>query len=132
VRAMDGADLLRRLADGSLPGAEFTHRNHVHAAWQCLCEGPSLAGAAHRFRDLLQNYVRAVGAADKFHLTLTLAFMHIVHARMGPAAEGWPAFAARNPDLFDDARSLIARHYSAARMAAGRVQFAEPDGAPLP
>ena len=128
---MEEGELLRRLADGSLPPAEFTHRNHVRAAWQCLREGPSLPAAAHRFRDLLLGYVRSVGALDKFHLTLTLAFMHIIHARMRDG-EDWPAFAVRNPDLFSDARSLIARHYSEARIAAGRAQFAEPDQAPLP
>jgi len=129
---MDESELLRRLADGSLAPGEFTHRNHVRAAWRCLSEGPSLSAAAHRFRDLLLDYVRSVGALDKFHLTLTLAFMHIIHARMGDAGETWDAFAARNPDLLTDARSLIARHYSAARIAAGRAQFAEPDQAPLP
>lgn len=129
---MDGAELLRRLADGTLPPGEFTHRNHVHAAWQCLRSHDRLPVAAHAFGDLLLAYVRAVGAEDKFHLTLTLAFMHIIHARMGAGGEAWDLFAARNPDLFTDARSLIARHYSATRIAAGRREFAEPDGAPLP
>jgi hypothetical protein len=128
---MEGAELLRRLADGSLPPADFTHRNHVHAAWQCLRSHDRLPTAAHAFGGLLLAYVRTVGAEDKFHLTLTLAFMHIIHARMAEP-EAWDAFAARNPDLFSDARSLIARHYSAARIAAGRREFAEPDGMPLP
>jgi hypothetical protein len=125
-------ELLRRLGDGSLPASEFSHRNHVRAAWHCLRQGASLRDSAHGFRDLLLHYVRAIGAEDKFHQTLTLAFMHIIHARMGEAGETWDAFAARNPDLFSSAQSLIARHYTAARMAAGRVQFAEPDGEPLP
>ncbi len=128
---MDEEALLRRLGDGTLPPAEFTHRNHVRAAWHCLRSRP-LREAAHGFRDLLQAYVQRVGAAEKFHLTLTLAFMHIIHARMGRPEEGWEAFSGRNPDLFSDARSLIARHYSTAQIAAGRTQFAEPDGAPLP
>jgi hypothetical protein len=129
---MEGAELLRRLADGSLPPASFTHHNHVRAAWQCLRDHDALPVAAHAFRDTLLGYVRTVGAEDKFHHTLTLAFMHIIHARMAGPAEPWDAFAARNPDLFSDARSLIARHYSAARIAAGKREFAEPDGAPLP
>ena len=129
---MDGAEILRRLTDGSLPPAAFTHSNHVQAAWQCLRNHDRLPDAAYAFRDTLLGYVRRAGAEDKFHLTLTLAFMHIIHARMGAADEAWDRFAARNPDLFSDARSLIGRHYSAARIAAGKVRFAEPDGAPLP
>jgi hypothetical protein len=129
---MDSTELLRQLSDGSLPPASFTHANHVRAGWQCLREHDRLAVAAHAFRDLLLAYVRHVGAEEKFHLTLTLAFMHIIHARMGSADEAWEAFAKRNPDLFSDARSLIARHYSATRIDAGKLEFAEPDGVPLP
>jgi hypothetical protein len=129
---MNEDDLLRRLDDGSLPPAEFSHRNHVRAAWHCLRRGATLRDAAYGFRDVLLRYVRSIGAEDKFHLTLTLAFMHIIHARMGMDGETWDAFAARNPDLFDNAKSLVARHYSAARIAAGKVEFAEPDGEPLP
>ena len=124
--------MLRRLEDGSLAPADFTHLNHVHAAWQCLRQHDALPRAAHAFSDTLLAYVRRVGAEDKFHLTLTLAFMHIIHARMGADDEIWDVFEARNPDLFSDARSLVGRHYSAARIATGRHQFAEPDGAPLP
>jgi len=129
---MNEQELVRRLADGSLSPAEFSHRNHVRAAWYCLGGGKPLPQAAHAFRDVLLSYVRSVGAEDKFHLTLTLAFMHIIHARMGGAGEAWEAFAERNPDLFTSARSLIARHYTAARIAAGRCEFVEPDGEPLP
>jgi hypothetical protein len=125
------AELVRQLEAGTLPAAEFSHRNHVRAGWFYLNQLP-LRDAAHKFRDTLLRYVRGLGAEDKFHLTLTLAFMHVIRARMNEPSESWESFAARNPDLFDNARSLIARHYSAARMADGRHQFAEPDLAPLP
>lgn len=128
---MDEQQLLDALRSGTLPPAQFNHRNHVRAAWACLRRRP-LREAAHEFRDILLAYVRSAGAEDKFHLTLTLAFMHIIHARIVDGDESWDSFAARNPDLFANARSLIARHYTAARIAGGKQQFAEPDGEPLP
>lgn len=128
---MDTATLVAALEAGTLPPAEFTHRNHVRAAWHYLRQRP-LRDAAYGFRDTLIAYVRKLGAEDKFHLTLTLAFMHVIHERMGKSDESWDDFATRNPELFNGAKGLIARHYSPARLDQGRVHFAEPDLSALP
>lgn len=128
---MDTATLVAELEAGTLAPAEFTHSNHVRAAWHVLRQRP-LRDAAFHFRDTLIAYVCKLGAQDKFHLTLTLAFMHLIHARMAAADENWEEFAARNPELFSDAKGLIAAHYSPARLAEGRQSFTEPDLAPLP
>lgn len=130
----DGRQLLAGLADCTLPPAQFSHRNHVRAAWQCLREQP-LPEAAERFAGLLQGYVTHLNAQDKYHHTLTLAFMHLIHARMGDTATGeWDAFAAANTDLFSDAKALVGRHYSAPLLASDRARrsFVEPDLAALP
>ncbi|HVT35770.1 MAG TPA: hypothetical protein VHE37_09305 [Nevskiaceae bacterium] len=127
---MDGPALIAGLETGSLPPAQFSHENHVRAARQLLLAEP-LPQAAHRFAELLRNYVGGIGAQDKFHLTLTLAFMHLIHQRMR-AGDSWDGFRARHPELFRDAAALIARHYSRERIAAGRSVFIEPDGLPLP
>ena len=127
---MDDSELLARLESGTLPPAEFNHVTHVRAAWLFLRREP-LAPAAHRFAATLQGYVIKLGAQGKFHLTLTLAFMHLIHDRM-QEGEGWAQFRARNQDLFANAAALIARHYSPPQLGAGRGQFTEPDLAPLP
>ena len=127
---MDEAALIAGLEAGTLPAAHFSHENHVRAARALLLAEP-LPAAAHHFAALLANYVRSLGAQDKFHLTLTLAFMHLIHARMR-AGETWEEFRAASPELFSNASALIQRHYSRERIAAGRSQFVEPDGMPLP
>lgn len=131
--SLDGRQLLAGLADGSLPPAAFNHRNHVHAAWQCLREQP-LPAAAHRFAGLLRGYVRQVGAENRFHFTLTLAFMHLIQeARRATPDVDWDVFAAAHPELFDQARHLIARHYSPERLCGeARSEFVAPDRAELP
>ena len=128
---MDSAALAAALEAGSLPPAEFSHANHVRLGWHYL-QRRSLRDAAYHLRDVLQAYVQKLGAGEKFHLTLTLSFMHLIYERMGPAEESWEDFCARNPDLFSEARSLIGQHYSAERLDAGRASFAESDRLPLP
>ena len=130
---MNDAELVAALEDGTLPTSAFDHRAHVRAARHYL-QRMSLPQAAHRFRDVLQAYVTGVGAADKFHLTLTYALMHLIHARMQGAATDWDSFASANDDLFANAKALLARHYSHGRLMAdeARHSFVEPDLAPLP
>jgi hypothetical protein len=127
---MRTAILIKALESGQLPASEFSHRNHVHVAWYYLQRMP-LPAAARHFSLVLKAYVRRIGAQDKYHLTLTRAFMHLIGARMRPG-EDWQTFARRNPELFGCARSLIAAHYSAEALAQGRTRFIEPDRAPLP
>ena len=128
-----GSDLLASLRDGSLPPAEFNHTNHLRAAWLILHDHP-LPEAAEEFRAVLQAYVRRLGAEDKFHRTLTDALLYLLRDRMTQCPGDWPAFQARNPDLFENAKSLLARHYSPVRLdsAEARMRFVEPDREPLP
>lgn len=130
---MNDAELVAALEAGTLPPGAFDHRAHVRAARHYLMH-MSLPQAAHRFRNVLQAYVSGVGAADKFHLTMTYALMHLIHARMQGAATDWDSFAAANADLFANARALLARHYSNGRLMADKARrtFVEPDLAPLP
>lgn len=121
--------LLAGLADGSLPPQAFSHRNHVRAAWQCLVDSGDQA--PDRFLGLLAAYTRSLGAEAKLHVTLTRALLRLIDARRREG-EDWAAFAARNPALFDDARALLARHYSDEALAEGRSAYVAPDRLPLP
>jgi hypothetical protein len=127
---MTAAELLHGLADGSLPPSEFGHAAHLQVARELLLQWPP-AEAEARFCALLGGYVRRLGAEAKFHQTLSLALLRLIAARLRPG-ESWAQFQASNPELFADARGLLAHHYSAERLAAGREQFLAPDLAPLP
>lgn len=130
VLATTGAELLAGLADGSLPPAQFNHAAHLRVAWELLGQLPPEA-AEQRFCELVVAYVRGLGASDRFHRTLSIALMRLVAGRRDPGG-GWDDFRQRNPELFDDAPGLIARHYSAERLAAGRIDYVGPDLLPLP
>jgi hypothetical protein len=132
---LDGHALLAGLADGSLPPAAFGHAAHVHAAWQCLRDAANPEQGEARFRSLLRTYVARVGAAAKYHETVTVALLRLIEARRRamPHAD-WPAFAAAHAELFAHARAVLATHYSAARLDSteARATFVAPDLAALP
>lgn len=131
---MNDADFLVALETGSLPLAEFSHRNHLRAGWLYLERHP-LPEAAMMCALAIQKYATLHGAPEKFHLTLTLAFMHIIAGlREAHPAADWEEFLAACPDLQRDAQRIIARHYSEPVLESERARktFVPPDREPLP
>lgn len=118
-----------------LDPATFGHRQHLRLAWIYLERLP-LREAAHVCANRIREFASHHGAPQKFHLTLTLAFMHLVHERRQqvPAGEDFDSFCVRNPDLLGDARGLLARYYSETALAdpAARFEFVPPDRQALP
>ncbi len=131
---MNDLEFLAALEGGSLPLDEFTHRNHLRTGWLYLERHP-LPEAAMYCALAIQKYATAQGKPEKFHLTLTLAFMHIIaNLRERHPANDWETFLAACPELLHDARQLIARHYSEPLLDSDRARktFVPPDREPLP
>ena len=107
---MTDDELLAALEGGALPAGAFDHAAHVRAAYLHLRRRGFIGGMA-AFRANLLDYATRHGAAGKYHETITVAFLAVIHERMHDerAGEGWPEFAARNPDLF--ARDFLERYY---------------------
>lgn len=130
---LSDADFLTAFENCALDKQAFTHAGHVRLGWLCLQQEKSLPRAAQRCATAIQRFAEHHGASMKFHRTLTLAFMHVLHARFS-AQETFADFCRRNPELFDNARTLIAVHYSDAVLMEqkARTDFVPPDRAPLP
>lgn len=124
--------LLQQLAQGTFPPAEFSHAQHLHAAWLCLEEAP-LNHAIERYTGLLRAYTAHVGAADKYHHTLTVALLRLLDAARAPE-QSWEQFLASRPALLLDAKSRVAQHYSPELLASAeaRERYLPPDRLPLP
>lgn len=123
---MDDRQLVAAFESCTLPGAEFTHRNHVRIAWIYLSDAPLLAAVA-RFRDSLQRYAASLGASAKYHETITFAFVFLIHERMQRAAfDTFDEFAAANEDLFGP---VLERYYRAETLASDLAKrtFVMPD-----
>ena len=118
----------------TLPPEQFSHAGHLRLAWiQLQRHGfdQAVDGACRGIR----AYATHLGAAAKFHATITVALMHLLRAA-GAADRGvsWYQFVSANQDLMHNARAILARHYSSALLDSpeARDRFVAPDLLALP
>jgi hypothetical protein len=131
---MNDDDFLRSLEDCTLPPQHFNHAGHVRLAWLQLRRLP-FEQAVERTCTLIRAYATHLGAAGKFHYTITAALMHLLREAGACEAQlGHEAFLARAAPLLSDARARLAQHYSDELLAgsAAREAFLAPDRTPLP
>ena len=127
---MTDHELLRRFEAVDLP--EFRHVDHVRVAWAAL-ERDGEAGALVTMIDALTRFAAAKGAPDKFHYTLTRAWLALIaDARARLPRPRTPPRSWKRIPLLGDART-IDRHYSSDRLAseAARAGWVEPNRAAL-
>jgi hypothetical protein len=107
---MTDDEFLAALEGDALPAGAFDHAAHVRAAYLYLRRRGFVDGMA-AFRASLRRFAERHGAAGKYHETITVAFLAVIHERLhaGAADEDWPGFAARNRDLF--AGDFLDRYY---------------------
>ncbi len=131
---MHDEQLLSAFFSQTLKPQAFNHHNHTRVAWLLLRQFPPVE-AERRFCDGLRLLAASLGAAEKYHHTLTIAFVRLIAARLAvmPEAE-WAAFRAGNSDLLEQGKALIGRYYSAEWLAqpAARTTFVPPDRERLP
>lgn len=131
---MSDDEFLAAFLDCSMPPAGFDHRGHVRAAWLLLRRHP-LEEAVAQTCTGIERLAAHLGVPGKYHRTLSEALVRLM-AAAGAARPGlaWDDFLHANPALMDDARGLLAQHYSAERLALppARERFVAPDRLPLP
>ena len=116
-----------------LPGEEFHHRGHLRLAWIYLRRyGTPEAGA--RIAESIRRFAAHHGKADRYHQTMTQAWLTLMEAASAGVAE-WASFedvVAAFPDLLD--KSVLRRYYSGLVLEseAARSSFVQPDLAALP
>lgn len=133
-KKMSDDAFLSAFLDGSMPPAGFDHYGHVRIAWIMLRRYP-LKEAIAATCDGIKNLANHLGVPGKYHRTLTEALVRLMaHGYAADPHCSWETFIARNPELMNDAKGLLAKHYSDARMAAteARLSFMAPDRLPLP
>lgn len=115
--------------------AEFHHVDHIRVAWIYLQRLP-FPQASRRMAESLRRFAASKGAHQKYHETITQAWMFLVADALDQdhhdAAQGFDAFAAAHPGLLD--AHALDRFYSSQLLAspAARNEFVPPDLSPLP
>lgn len=128
---MDDREFVEAFEACTLPPGEFCHRSHVRLGWLYLRQ-TSLLEALPRFIENLRRYASSLGAAGKYHETITWAYMVLIHERMQRGGErSFDEFAEANRDLFGP---ILERYYSPALLASdlARSTFVMPERTPDP
>lgn len=115
------------------PGKAFGHREHLRLAWLYLRRHGPQEGYRH-IQDTIRRYATALGAAGKYHETMTWGWSALVYRALTetPHLESFGAFLEAHPELLDG--SLLVRHYRRETLdseEARRTRVA-PDVSPLP
>ncbi|HEV3219933.1 MAG TPA: hypothetical protein VGZ48_09190 [Candidatus Acidoferrales bacterium] len=125
-------ELVRRIEDCTLE-AEFHHADHIRLAWIYLRMLPE-AEAAQRMASTLRRYSAHKGKPERYHHTMTLAWVRLVDSarRATPEIDLFVEFIGAHTHLTDQ-RTLV-RHYSQLRLddPAARAEWLEPDIEGLP
>jgi len=129
--ALDDTELVARFEALAVAPGAFGHREHVRLAYAML-RGADFGEAAVRFRRALRRFAGAAGAADKYHETLTWAYLALVARRMAedPEAKTSHELLARHPELADHRRGAVARYYNVEAITASplaRAVFVLPE-----
>ena len=111
-------DLFIEFESLTLDPAHFTHRRHLAFGWRYLQRFGFPEGAA-RFSERLKAYVARVGAAAKYHETITWGYLVLLNEEMtlrSTRAESFDAMVARRPDLLDHRSGALSRCYTKAQL----------------
>lgn len=105
----------------------FGHSEHLELAWSFLT-AYTFDAARSRMSSAIRHVATVHGAGDRYHETVTRAWVHLVAVHMsGGTPASFDEFIAENRGLLD--RRLLDRHYSAEVLwsDAARKRWIEPN-----
>ena len=131
-RAGSGALFDALMAEAMAGASRFGHREHVHLTWLAV-RRCGVAAAVGVVSDGIQRTARYAGAPQKYHATVSRAWVELVgHHAAERDEQDFAAFATHHPALLD--KRLLTRFYRPATLASPQAKTAwiEPDLTPFP
>jgi len=109
------ADFIRALEACTLEEKEFNHAGHVRAAYLYL-RSDDFVESLKRMRRAIRNYAASLGKSDRYHETITVAYLALIQQLVCERGDGggWTAFARSAPELFEP--DLLLKFYSRAEL----------------
>jgi hypothetical protein len=120
------------LAEATASAGTFGHREHVLLTWLAV-RRVGMPAAIALVSDGIQRTARYAGAPQKYHITVSRAWVELVaHHAAEDDQPDFAAFAERHPALLD--KRLLTRFYHSTTLAGpqARTGWVEPDLAPFP
>lgn len=108
------------------PGA-FGHKEHVVVAYEMLYKY-SFLDASARYATAINAIATRAGAPEKFHMTITLAFLSLIAERVHTSSQSnIDEFLAQNPDLLS--KRVLSKWYPDEQLKSelARTHFLLPD-----
>jgi hypothetical protein len=107
---MKDEEFLAALERCELPPEAFPHAAHVRAGYLYLRAG-GFDAALGRMRAAIRRYAAHLGKSEKYHETITVAYLALIQERLSERGDagGWAGFRQQNQDLLEPDRLL--RHY---------------------
>jgi hypothetical protein len=131
--ALDDDAFVELFESCRLPAAQFHHADHIRLAWIYLGR-MSEQEAAARIEQSIRRFAAHNGVSEKYHHTITLAWMRLVAAARCASYEAvtFAEFSCEHPELFEV--NALSHYYSGARLASdeAKLGWMEPDRSELP
>lgn len=126
---MTDSELVEAFETAGLTADQFPHVAHVRVAWYYLRRLP-LLDALTRFRSGLQRVGADNGKPERYHETITVAYVLLIFERLRDSRDlTSDEFSTRHPDLLMWNPSVLEDYYSEALLASPRARevFVMPD-----
>jgi len=117
MKPMNDRDFAAAIESCTIAGSDFHHADHIRLAWIYLQEHP-LIEAIDRFTTSLKRFASHHGVPEKYHETITWAYLLLIHERLqrGGASATWDEFRTANADLLAWKPSILERYYATATL----------------
>ncbi|HEY2014387.1 MAG TPA: hypothetical protein VGH38_12845 [Bryobacteraceae bacterium] len=133
MKYLTDEEFIAELENCRLPNESFRHRDHLRLAWIYLRRHGKI-GAPSRIAQSIRRYATHHGKPERYHETITQAWLVLMSDACAGAAEGstFECVLAAFPPLLE--KDLLAKFYSRELLQsdAARASFVAPDLAPLP
>jgi hypothetical protein len=118
---MNDEEFLAALEACTLPEDAFRHADHVRAAYLYLRAG-TFAEATVRMTAALRRYATAQGKPERYHETITVAYLALINQHLHDRGDGggWEGFRRDNPSLLD--RRLLLHYYRPETLGSPRAR----------
>jgi hypothetical protein len=112
---MTDEQFIRALESCQLPESDFGHAAHVRAGYLYLRQA-DFPEALARIRGAIRNYAKHLGKPDRYHETITVAYVALIQEHICERGNGggWAAFARDNGELFQP--GLLRQFYPQAQL----------------